>query len=127
MPQGQRILTALRCHRPGRRPCPGRLRVLIQDDEAPLHWECSSCRLAGTIEAWACSDFDLGGPEAVEQAVRGARTVRDGVLLVASEATMEALEVEVAYASDHADSPAMRRRLEAAAVELADAEPMEVP
>lgn len=52
--------TALPCRRrPGRVPCPGRLRVERQDLPSRILWECPACDEAGVIDGWQGSLDDL--------------------------------------------------------------------
>ncbi|MEX0892964.1 MAG: SWIM zinc finger family protein [Gemmatimonadota bacterium] len=120
---GQEVHTAVACTRRRKgSACPGRLYVFLESEEANIQWRCPTCGGAGTVTDWACTEWDLGGPGAldeaaeerllwiiaapsydairaltfqdlaVEQAVRGARTVAGGIMLEASKLTMGQLE-----------------------------------
>jgi len=50
--------SALPCmRRPGRRPCPGRIRLLRSADA--VHWSCDACGDDGVIRGWEDSPYDL--------------------------------------------------------------------
>jgi len=52
--------SVLRCRRrPGRKPCPGFLRVLLLEDKNEIAWGCSSCDDEGWISNWRGSHWDL--------------------------------------------------------------------
>lgn len=52
--------TAIRCRRrPGRKPCPGHIRVYRLGHSAPIEWHCSSCDDQGEISNWKESTWDL--------------------------------------------------------------------
>jgi hypothetical protein len=61
------ILTEVRCRRrPGRKPCPGRISVLIDTGDWAIHWGCTHCGDNGVIRNWKGSEWDLselGGDE----------------------------------------------------------------
>lgn len=50
----------MRCRRrPGRKPCPGHIRVYRQGHSASIEWHCSSCDDQGVISNWKESTWDL--------------------------------------------------------------------
>jgi len=55
--------SAIRCRRrPGRRPCPGHIRLVLPDDlaeDATIEWSCTVCGDHGTIRGWQGSSWDL--------------------------------------------------------------------
>jgi hypothetical protein len=131
--------TALPCRRrPGRRPCPGRLRVEVQDLPSRVRWECPSCGEAGLVDGWQGSACDLSEapraedsdlrrvvlPEkayqllmdapfidqALERLVYVARPCPDGVELSGTEEDLEVLGGVVAVESDHAATREGKRR-----------------
>jgi len=57
---GTAWMSSLPCHRrPGHRPCPGRIIVLLPEPPAAIHWACSSCADDGLISNWSDSPYDL--------------------------------------------------------------------
>lgn len=59
---GAHWVTALPCQRrPGRRRCPGRIRVRRTDAPAPITWECTACGDSGSIGGWPGTSDDLSG------------------------------------------------------------------
>lgn len=67
-PVGQARTSIVRCRRPrGGKACQGWLRVHIPGEAEPLRWSCKICGDAGILEDWSCSQWDLGGPGAVER------------------------------------------------------------
>jgi hypothetical protein len=52
--------TALRCRRrPGRRPCPGHIRLFRTDIPSRIEWHCTSCDDDGWISNWEGTIWDL--------------------------------------------------------------------
>ncbi len=52
--------TALRCQAKNERsPCPGYLRVRLQDIPSEIHWRCRRCAAEGVILNWPNSPWDL--------------------------------------------------------------------
>lgn len=53
------IETSIRCRRrPGRKPCPGHIRLVCNDDEGEIVWECTSCDDRGIIRGWEGTPWD---------------------------------------------------------------------
>jgi hypothetical protein len=131
--------TALPCRRrPGRRPCPGRLVVEVQDVPLRVHWECPACGEAGVVDGWQGSSSDLsdvgrddeGEPhhviltekayqllldapsvdKAQDRLVYGARPCAGGVELSGSEEDLDVLGGVVAFESDYATTKERQRR-----------------
>jgi hypothetical protein len=51
--------TAIRCRRrPGRKPCPGHIRLICNDDVGEILWECTSCDDRGSISGWQGTPWD---------------------------------------------------------------------
>lgn len=69
---GEVVQTPLPCRRrPGRRPCPGRIRLRREDVPQRILWECPVCDDHGVITGWQGTPWDLtrrrsGGPVAEE-------------------------------------------------------------
>jgi len=58
--RGIEMPSTVRCRRrPGRRACPGRLRILLRDSSEPIRWRCDACGSRGEIHNWFRPD---GGP-----------------------------------------------------------------
>lgn len=52
--------SAIRCRRrPGRKPCPGHIRIYRTGHSTPIEWHCSSCDDQGVISNWKESSWDL--------------------------------------------------------------------
>jgi hypothetical protein len=131
--------TALPCRRrPGRRACPGRLVVEVQDLPSRVRWECPACGEAGIVDGWQGSEYDLSqvpraeGAEASravlperayelllgshllerdsERVVYAARPCAGGVELSGSEEEFDALSGTVAFESNHAPTREAQRR-----------------
>jgi hypothetical protein len=61
-PTGAWIDTAVQCRRrPGRKPCPGHIRVKRIDIPNQIEWCCSSCIDNGTISNWKGCEWDHSG------------------------------------------------------------------
>ena len=61
LPFGDWIDAAVWCRRrPGRRPCPGHIRLRRKDASGPIEWECSFCDDRGLISNWKGSIWDSG-------------------------------------------------------------------
>ncbi len=59
-PPGLFRQTAIRCRRrPGRRPCPGTMRVMLTEVPDRMHWQCSRCGEEGSIGAWRHNIWNL--------------------------------------------------------------------
>lgn len=77
---GEVVHTPLPCRRrPGRRPCPGRIRLRREDVPQRILWECPVCDDNGVITGWQGTPWDLtrrrsGGP--VAEGDRATRAVR---------------------------------------------------
>jgi hypothetical protein len=68
IPAGYDLESALPCRRrPGRRPCPGWMRVGRQDVPAHIYWECSSCDDSGVIHGWEGGPYDLRPPRPLHE------------------------------------------------------------
>jgi hypothetical protein len=132
--------TALPCRRrPGRVPCPGRLRVERQDLPSRILWECPACDEAGVIDGWqgslddlsVLSESDEGGglvqvviPEKAyqllldeialgqgcERLLYRARPRPEGVELSGNEDDFEQLIGVVAFQANHSATRARQRR-----------------
>ena len=58
-PPGQLRQTSVRCRRrPGRRPCVGRIRAVIEVDSRQIAWECPVCDDNGIIHHWEGTPSD---------------------------------------------------------------------
>ena len=60
------LISQVRCRRrPGRRPCPGRIRVVIESGAGPIHWSCTHCDDNGVLSGWSGTRWDRtsGSPE----------------------------------------------------------------
>ena len=132
--------TALPCRRrPGRVPCPGRLRMERQDLPSRILWECPACDEAGVIDGWqgslddlsVLSESDKGGglvqvviPEKAyqllldeialgqgcERLLYRARPRPEGVELSGNEDDFEQLIGVVAFQANHSATRARQRR-----------------
>ena len=52
--------SALHCQRrPGNRPCPGRMIILLPEPSAPIQWQCSACADDGVISNWQDTPYDV--------------------------------------------------------------------
>jgi hypothetical protein len=61
--------TAIRCRRrPRRRPCPGHLRVRVDDGD--ILWACTRCRDNGRIYCWQGLEWDFSGDQLDDGALR---------------------------------------------------------
>jgi hypothetical protein len=58
-PPGELRQTSVSCRRrPGRRPCVGRIRAIIEVDSGRISWECAACRDHGIIHHWEGTPWD---------------------------------------------------------------------
>lgn len=58
-PPGELRQTSVRCRRrPGRRPCVGRIRAVIEISSGQISWECSACGDSGIIHHWEGTPWD---------------------------------------------------------------------
>jgi hypothetical protein len=54
--------SAVRCRRrPGRRPCPGHIRLYRAEVPPQINWQCSACDDKGIIRGWRETMWDLSG------------------------------------------------------------------
>jgi hypothetical protein len=68
IPSGYELDSALPCRRrPGRRPCPGWIKVVRQDVPPHIYWDCSSCDDSGVIHGWEGSPYDLRPPRPLHE------------------------------------------------------------
>lgn len=59
-PAGPWVDVAIRCRRrPGRRPCPGHIRLRSLDIPSHVEWHCTSCGDNGVISHWRGTRWDL--------------------------------------------------------------------
>ena len=142
VPTGYTLESALPCRRrPGRRTCPGWLRISRQDIPPDVYWECSRCQGRGVIHGWQDSPYDLRPPRPVdepgliaveltddehaelrrlqlldldsERVVWGAYRDRGRLLLVGTDDDMENLVGFVAFEANHLEDRRRQRRLDA--------------
>jgi hypothetical protein len=148
---GQLWVSALPCRRrPGRRACPGHLRVSRTDIPPSIEWRCTSCGVEGVISGWEGSPFDLRDRRAEHGAGPGVRVVitsevaatlrsltvvdtdgervvfRAGVLdeeivLAGDEDDLDELIGDVAFEANHEQNRRRQKRLDAAFELLNDA------
>jgi hypothetical protein len=53
------VKTDIRCRRrPGRKPCPGNMRLIYDDDIGEIEWACTSCDDRGIIRGWEGTSRD---------------------------------------------------------------------
>lgn len=68
IPAGDELNSALPCRRrPGRRPCPGWIKVQRQDVPPHIFWDCSACDDSGVIQGWEASPYDLRPPRSLHE------------------------------------------------------------
>ena len=125
--------SAIRCRRrPGRKPCGGHIRLILDTETDAIAWACSHCADRGCISGWRESPWDLstvrvaeyGAPGWIElplplddyrlllrqaipdpeteRVVRAAQTARSGILLSAPHGAFVHLADWLADKADHA-------------------------
>ncbi len=141
-PSGYELDSALPCRRrPGRRPCPGWLRIERQDVPAHIYWACSRCDDSGLIHGWEGSPYDLRPPSPLhdqasivieltaeehaelrrlqlldtdsERLVWATYREADRLLLVGTEDDIDNLAGFVAFEANHQPDRRRQRRLDA--------------
>jgi hypothetical protein len=147
---GSPWITALPCRRrPARRPCPGRMTVVLSEPTAPIRWWCSACDDEGVISNWADSPFDLrrrrlsviGAVNEIilsnetaaalralqlldrdcARLVFGIRDHRDGAALMATDDELDELIGFVAAEANHEPNRRRQQRLDVFVAVLTDA------
>jgi hypothetical protein len=143
VPSGYERDSALPCRRrPGRRPCPGWIRVVRQDVPPHIYWDCAACDDSGVIHGWEGSPYDLRPPRPLheqalivieltpeehaelrrlqlldadsERLVWGTYREHDRLLLVGTEDDLDNLAGFVAFEANHLTDRRRQRRLDAA-------------
>lgn len=64
MVRGREQTTVVRCRRrPSRRPCAGRIEVLLTDVPSRIGWRCPTCGDQGVISKWRRTPWDLSAQQ----------------------------------------------------------------
>lgn len=144
-------MSALPCRcRPGRRACPGLLRLFRSDVPASIEWRCPACGDEGVISGWERTSYDLRAAGPIGDEAERVRTVvsaevaatlrglalvdsagerlifratpsADGIVLVGTEDDLEELTEFVAAEANHEHDRRRQKRLDTAFDELNDA------
>jgi hypothetical protein len=80
-PPGQWRETSVRCRRrPGRRPCAGRIRAVVEVGSGEIAWQCPTCDDNGLIHHWEGTPWDRtsGGPRPVSVQDQSRATILAG-------------------------------------------------
>ncbi len=58
-PPAENVETSVKCReKPDRKPCPGIITALRENNEGPILWKCSHCGAAGQIHKWQGTQWD---------------------------------------------------------------------